>query len=93
MHISVTFPESSTFPERTVGGYASPGAVCEVSRDNQQVSVSFRLDCNEQDTGDFTVSPQVARWLAYALLAAADGFSDRYPIIARIENDQIDRNA
>jgi len=89
MWISVTFSETTAFPERTVGGYPSPDAVCEVSRKHDQVQVAFRLDCKEQDTGDFSVSPQVARWLAYALLAAAGNYSPQYPITACIENDKV----
>jgi len=94
MHISVTFPPDASLTERRFGGYPAPDAVCEVRRSASAVDVEFvLLDCSNQQSGHFSVSPDVARWLAGALLAAADGHTDRFPLSVSITHDSINRNA
>lgn len=90
MNISVTFPPDSNLTERRFGGYVCSEAVCEVRRSPDSVEVEFLFtDCEDQQSGHFSISPDVARWLAGALLAAADRHTDRFPIAVCIENDQL----
>jgi len=92
MHISVTFPCDSNLSERRFGGYPTSNAVCEVRRISEAIEVEFiLLDCADQQSGHFSISPDVARWLAGALLAAADTHTDHFPLQARIENNVIER--
>ena len=93
MHISVTFPPDSAQTERRYGGYAAPNVICEVRRSESSVDVEFDLlECDQQQGGYFSVSPEVARWLAGALLAAADRHAERFPLSVSIEDDTIARN-
>ncbi len=88
MNFSVTFPPDSTLTERRYGGYVAPDAVCHVTRKPDAVEVEFVFtDCPDQLSGHFSFSPDVARWLAGALLAAADHHTNKFPISVSIEND------
>ena len=88
MNISVTYPHNRNFTEARHGGYAVSTAACEVNRTNKEVSVEFVFpDCNVQLTGHFAISHEFARWLAGALLAAADKHAPKFPIGVCIEND------
>ena len=93
MKISVTFqPDSGLEPKQHGGHHPSPDAVCNVSRAStavpDSIEVEFVVDAPDQQSGKFSISPEVARWLAGALLAAADKHTDKVMEI-RIEGDAI----
>jgi hypothetical protein len=97
MKISVTYSE--VLGDRKLGElHPSPNAVCEVSRVSEpvpdSVKVQFNLLCpGPLQGGHFSISSEVARWLAGALLAAADKHTDKFPLEISIEDDAILRYA
>ena len=94
MTIYVTYPTKDGLGNPPVyGDYPSSDAVVKVSRASAgEVAVEFDLlDCPMQLGGGFMLSPDAARWLAGALLAAADRHTDRLPISATIKSDSISR--
>jgi len=94
MNISVKYRVGRDLVEKSNGGHPAPDAVCFVRRSSGEVIVGFVFtDCARQDGGSISVSPDVARWLAGALLAAADGHTKTFPISATIEDDAIKRSA
>ena len=86
-------PDSGLEPKQYGGHHPSPDAVCEVRRTTRAVpdsiEVEFILDDPKPQSGKFSISPEVARWLAGALLASADKHTDRFPLQIRIVNDAI----
>lgn len=53
------------------------------------IHVSFFFQGERHHTGTMKVSPEVARWLAYALLSATDGGKDAQPVSMRVVEDSI----
>jgi hypothetical protein len=91
MNISVTYQPDSSLTEKRHGGYVASNAVCHVKRTATEVEVEFVIEERKQLSGHFAVSPDVARWLAGALLAAADKHTNKFPISVCIEDDAVVR--
>lgn len=74
---------------RRYGGYDHDAFTVILTKESSQIEVKFQFEDSRQNSGSFRVGPGVARWLAWALLAAAEGYAKRLPLRVQVRSDDI----